>query len=235
MRTVLSLIQTAATELGLVKPAVVVSSSDTGTQQLLSLLTMVGESLINDFEFQDITKEYTFTTIAGTDLYSLPSDFGNIINQTAWDRTTRLPLFGPKSSQEWQYIKGSLSSAGTFRTRFRIIGNQIKLHPVPSSANQIYFEYVSTAWVKDATGTLKTSITADSDTLVFDDRLMIAGIKLKYREAQGLDTTSVARDWEYQYRQVLDNNKGAPTLNLAPRQNTGLLSTANIPDGSWTV
>lgn len=234
MRTVLNLIQTAAAELGLTKPQVVVSSADTGTQQLLSILTMVGESLLNDFDFQDLTKEYSFTTVLGTELYALPSDFSSIINQTVWDRTTHLPLLGPKSSQEWQYIKGSLSSAGSFRTRYRLIGNQIKLHPVPSSSNQIWFEYVSTAWVKDASGTLKTSITADSDTVVFDDRLIIAGVKLKYREAQGLDTTSAARDWEYQYRQVLDNNKGAPVLSLAPRGNTSLLSTANIPDGSWT-
>lgn len=233
MRTVLNIIQTASTELGLTAPQVAISSTDLGTVQLLSLLTLVGESLINDFEFQELTKEHTFTTVPGQELYPLPTDFGNIINQSEWNRSTHIPLLGPKSSQEWQLMKGSLSSAGSFRQRYRIIGNHLQIHPVPTSADTIYFEYISSAWVIDPLSTLKTSITDDADTLVFDDRLMIAGLKLKYKEANGFDTLAASRDWEYQYRQYLDNNKGAPVLSLAPRSTSMLITTANIPDGSW--
>lgn len=162
--------------------------------------------------------------------YPLPSDWLREIESTEWDRTNRWPLNGPKSPQEWQNFKSGIVYAGP-RLRFRIAGNTIQLNPPPGSNSLLSLEYVSQNWVTASDGTGKSKFTADDDVPVFDESLMVEGLKLRWNKAKGFAWDDMA------YKELLmkctAQNKSAPTLLLSQTGGSVLLTTANIPDGSW--
>ena len=81
-------------------------------------------------------------------------------------------------------------------------------------------------------GKHKPQFTSNTDTCIFKDALMIAGLKLKFFEAKGLDTTKLEVSYLRELEKAKGQNKGAPTLNLSPRTSTLFISPGSIPDGT---
>jgi len=217
-------------EVGIAAPNQVASSQDPQIQQIYALLNRFGRDLSRQYVWQELDKEYLLTTVDGQAGYALPADWLRQIEGTEWDRTNRWPLNGPKSAQEWQNFKSGIVYAGP-RLRFRIQGNQVVLNPTPSGASILSMEYVSSHWVNALDNSTKDKCTLDSDTPVFDESLMVEGLKLRWNKAKGF-----AYD-EKAYNDLLAicqaQNKSAPTLSLSQGGGSVLLSNANIPDGNW--
>jgi len=167
--------------------------------------------------------------------YPLPSDWKKQIEQTEWDRTNRWPLMGPQTPQAWQSFKSGIVYAGP-RERFRILGNTIALNPPPPSGLVLSFEYISSAYVVSADGTTyKTSFTEDTDNCLFDDSLMVEGLKVAFKQAKGLDVTFELSRFNILLENCKAQDRSAPKLSLTPRNGAVLLTTQNIPDGNWGV
>lgn len=183
-----------------------------------------------------LNQESTYTgsvdLLFSQNIYDLPSGFKSIINDTEWDRTNRWPLLGPKSPQEWQFIKGGVVSNGP-RLRFRIMDNRLLINPNPSDGHIIAFEYISNAWASSSTGTDKTAFSADSDTCVFDDQLMINGIKLLWLQAKGLEWAPVERQFLSRLEVMQARTQGAKKLSLSRDLPSIYIGPWSIPDGNW--
>lgn len=164
--------------------------------------------------------------------YPLPSDWLKQIPQTEWDRTNRWPMLGPKSPQEWQSYKSGIVYAGP-RERFRIQSGAVQVSPNPPNGLIFAYEYISSAWVIDASGTYKQNYSADSDTNVFDDSLMIVGLKMRWLRAKGLDFSMELKEFNDLLSTLKAQDKSSPKLSLSPVEGNIYLSPANIPDGSW--
>ncbi len=164
--------------------------------------------------------------------YPLPSDWKKQIPQTEWDRTNRWPLMGPLTAQAWQSFKSGIVYAGP-RERFRILGNAIVLNPPPPDGLLLAFEYISNNWVLSAASTGKSSFTADDDTFIFDDSLMILGLKTLFLQAKGLDFSLEGSQFSSLLAQCKAQDKSAPMLSISPSSGGRLLSMANVPDGNW--
>jgi len=164
--------------------------------------------------------------------YALPDDWARQVPQTEWDRTNYWPLSGPKTAQEWQFIKGGIVSTGP-RLRFRIQGNKIALNPVPPPGNTLAFEYISNGWVIGAAGTVKSSFTMDDDSCVYDDSLMILGTKMLWRQEKGFESSLAERAYRDELQKKTSQNASNPKLNMATQLGNVLLTTGNIQDGNW--
>ena len=165
--------------------------------------------------------------------YALPSDWLKQIPQTEWDRSNRWPLLGPQSPQDWQSFKSGIVYAGP-RLRFRIQGNTLSINPPPSANLNLAFEYISNAWVVSADGlTYKQKFTADTDTCLFDDSLMVSGLKLRWLQTKGFDYSYAMKEYNDYLSQCKAQDKSAPVLSLAPMSGSVLLTNRNIPDGGW--
>ena len=249
LRSALWVIQQAMVEMGLVKPISVTANPDTTVQQMLALLNRAGNDLVIGYPWEQLTKEFVIETVDGQSTYSLPDDWSYFLDQTQWDRTNHWPLLGPKTAQEWQWLKGGLLSSGP-RLRYRIIDGMFQLFPTPSATNTpsngsdgtfvpwtLAMEYVSSKWLKstEQANTYYSQVVADTDTVLFDPWVVSAYLKLKYWEAKGLDTTAYTKDFLGTWEARIGKNKGAPMLTLAPRARTMLIGINNIPDGSWNV
>jgi hypothetical protein len=165
-------------------------------------------------------------------LYDLPSDWDREISQTEWDRTNRWPLMGPQSSQSWQSFKSGIVYAGP-RQRFRILANAYAINPPPPDGLIFAMEYMSNAWIVSPAGVALTAFASDSDTTVFNDSLLIAGLKAKWKSAKGLDASFDLSEFRTLLEQNKAQDKSAAVLSLGGPSQSILLSTANLPDGNW--
>lgn len=166
----------------------------------------------------------------GQTIYPLPSDFDRQIDRTHYDKSKRWEMLGPETAQQWEFLKSSYISTGP-RMRYRFIGNKFQIWPNITTNEYLGFEYVSNGWVNQST-TPQSSFTADTDTCIFPDRLMVTGLKLRFFEVKGFDTTAFYRDFMNQLQIAKSNDGGAQTLSMAPKMSSVLIGFENIPDGS---
>lgn len=166
--------------------------------------------------------------------YAMPSDFQRIIDRTQWDKSKHWEMLGPESPQQWQWLKSGYIATGP-RIRWRILGNTFQIWPGVSTSEYLGFEYVSNAWVAAQDGSSKTSFTADTDVSLYDDRLMVAGLKLKYWAIKGFETQLLQDDYDSVLAAVMGAEQGAPMLSFAPRLSQVLLGPENIPDSNYGV
>src|SRR4051812_28053350 len=142
---------------------------------------------------EEATATTTGTAIVfGQDTYAVPSDFRHFVNGTAWDRTQRWQLLGPVSPQEDQWMRSGVTATGP-RRRFRQVGrgsNTFRIWPAASTSGSpatLVFDYISSYWATDTTGTPKAQFTADTDICVFPDNVVVAGLTYRFMMAKGFD------------------------------------------------
>jgi hypothetical protein len=164
--------------------------------------------------------------------YDLPADFETITNRTQWDKSKHWEMLGPEDAQQWQWLKSGYISTGP-RVRWRILDNQFQIWPVMNTNEYLGWEYRSKGWARSATGAIKNSFTADDDTTVLDDRVMVLSAKLKYFQIKSFDTTSLTQDYQRYLSIAKSNDKGAANLSFAPYPSKVLIGYANIPDTGY--
>lgn len=164
--------------------------------------------------------------------YAFPADYQRIIDRTQWDKSKHWEMLGPESPQQWQWLKSGYIATGP-RIRWRILGNAFQIWPAVSTSEYLGFEYVSKYWVIDGNGVPKGSFTADSDTCLFDTRLMVAGLKLKYWGIKGFETQLLEDEYTDMLAAIKGEEQGAPMLSMAPRLSSVLLGPENIPDSNY--
>jgi len=180
------------------------------------------------------TASGTVTLTFAQMMYAMPSGFDRLVDRTEWDKSQHWEMLGPESPQQWQWLTSGYISTGP-RARFRRLGDLFRIWPAMSAVHTLGFEYVNNLWVTATGGSAPTkeSFTADTDTCIFPDRLMVLGTKLKYFEIKGFDTTALYRD----YRMHLDlskaNDTGSPILSYAPQPANILIGFENIPDANF--
>ena len=164
--------------------------------------------------------------------YDLPADFETITDRTQWDKSKHWEMLGPEDAQQWQWLKSGYISTGP-RVRWRILDGQFQIWPVMNTNEYLGWEYRSKGWARSAANAIKNSFTADTDTTVFDDRVMVLSTKLKYFQTKGFDTTALQQDFQRYLSVAKANDKGAPNLSFAPYPSKVLIGYANIPDTGY--
>jgi len=239
--TAKAIVDQLVAELGLIPtPSLVGVSGQTEVQssQILALMNSAGNELNTYYPWQQFAKEFTVTMVPGQSAYPLPDDYKYFTDQTQWDRTNHWPLSGPKSAQEWAFLKGSLV-AGFPQLRFRVMQDKFVVFPTPTSDTpfNLAMEYIIKFWVSDSSSlpATKEMASADSDVVWYDPWLIIKFTKLKFYELKGFDTTALQGDFVRTFNSLTGKDTGAPILNLAGMQAEYLLGIKNIPDGNWGI
>jgi len=235
--TLLGLIQTVCNELGLNAPTSVVGNVDAQIIQLLALANREGKEFAlapTPFTFwQALRGEYIFNWQNTIESYALPSDYEYFAPSTAWNRTTRWQLLGPLTPQEWQILKSGLSPTGP-RTRYRIINNRIYFDPIPSSTDQIVFEYCKNTWCQSSAAVAQAAWANDLDTYLLDEDCFILGLKMRFLQAKGLSYDQERQDYREAKERVISRDSVArPVVLNANSSGLRLLSSYNIPDTGY--
>jgi len=170
---------------------------------------------------------YTLTKVK----YSMPSDYDRQIDNTHWDKSKHWLMLGPESAQQWEWLISGYISTGP-RIRYRIFGGYFQIWPAIGTADVLGFEYVSNAWASSSLSVAQTTLTADADTCIFPDVLMVLGLKNKYFQVKGLGPI-YQEDYDKQLSIAKANDSGSATLSFAPRPSEVLIGWDNIPDSNY--
>jgi hypothetical protein len=179
------------------------------------------------------TGTYTGTSITFEKVqYPLPSDYESTVPRTHWDLSKHWEMLGPESPQQWEWLLSGFIATGP-RIRWRLLGKYFQIWPGVSTNELLGYEYRSKGWALSSTNVVKDSFTADTDTCIYPDRLMVLATKLKYFEAKGFDTTAMYRNYIEEFEIVRAQDMSAANLSFAPRPGTVLIGYDNIPDTGY--
>lgn len=229
--SLLTIVQNAQRRLGLTVTSSVVGNADDTATQLLALLNQAGEELAQEFAWQAITFEATFTTVAQESqgaMETIAPGWLYIVNNTIWNRSENEPFFA-LSAQEWQREKSAnVTGPGS---RFRIRGGSLLMNPVPAAGKTCAFEYVSRYWATDSTGaTGKAAFTVDSDVARLDEQLLTLSLIWRFKQANGFEFAPELSMYEQRLANAMSRDGGRKTLSFDAAPLYGI----SIPEGNWT-
>lgn len=223
--------------MGMTPPSDIAGSTDKNCIQLWELATEVGQQLAfgeGNFEWQELSREFIITTVIGQSAYNLPADFNGFVTDSEWNRTTRLPVIGSLQQFEWQMLKARLLTGTTFTALFRVQGGQVVFYDTPSSVQTIVLPYQSRGWVLNNDGvTYQDNLINNNDMVLFDPLLFKLGLKLRWFEAKGFDTTKIQAQYDRVLRGVKATDSPGRTLSLAKGADYPYLGVINIPDTGY--
>lgn len=209
---------------------------------MLALANEEGQELAARYDWQALTKEATFTTVATESQGSITSiitaavsgdAMNSIVNNTIWNRTQRRPVFGPLDNQQWQQLK-AMNISGPWN-QFRIRGGNLIFVPVPTAGHTCAFEFVSKNWATDSTGaTLKSAFTADGDLSSLDDRLITLGLVWRYKASNSLEYAEDFNKYEAAVADAIGRDGVRDWLNMDAAR-FDFPPGVMVPLGSWPV
>lgn len=234
--TLKTLVNDAQDILSLPRSSTVTSSTDPNVRLLKTLASQEGRLLAKSFNWQAITTEATFASVAQAEqTNALPADFDRLIYESMYNRSQLRRITGPLNSSEWQAQQALSTSLLT--DAFRIRGDSILISPTPESGDTYAFEYVSKNWCQSSGGTGQAAWVADDDNGILDENLMLLGLIWRYRKARGFDYAEEMTTYEMEKAQAqMRDGGGRRTRNFA--QDTSLYDHANMPvvqEGNWNL
>lgn len=237
--TLLGIVQEMCGRTGLSKPLQAAGSLDPQVQQMVSLLNEELDEVSLRCRWQEMTKEFVFTTTGVSDQGTLDqvcgASEGYILNDAMWDRTQRLPVFGPVSPQRWQqYV--ALPITGTL-LQYKIEGGHLLLYPTaPPAGHIIGGEFVLAGAVLAADGvTVKTYFTNDTDTCVLKDSILLAGLRWRWKREKGLAYAEDKQRYENIVSDLMARNGTGRVLSLSGDQDNYFGPGILVPSGSWNI
>lgn len=197
------------------------------------VVTVSGTTITLNVSCSGTATATTTCTFARQD-FDLPSDFQRQISRTQWSRSDRWPNLGPKSPQEWQWLKAGTISTGP-RYRYRIYRNKIRVSPAPTDRRIFANEYVSDQWVIASANTepSKTRFTLDTDTCIYPDDIMVLGLKYQWYKTKGLDFAVPLLEFSTALSSAKAQDQDNPNLSLSPEPVPFLIGVQNIQDGDF--
>jgi len=213
--SLLTIVQDAADDIGILRPTSVVGNGDEDVKKLLRMANKVGDRLMRVFDWQIISKEQTFTSVATLEQTSiLPSDFDRFIPETFWNRTDIFLISGPITPSQWQGLIAS-SYSDTEARKFHIRGGSVYVQPVLGAGKTLAFEYVSKNWCQDASSTAQSAWAADTDTGIINEELITKGVIWEYLNSKGLPNAAQAAAYEEYFELLIKNDRPSSEVLVA--------------------
>lgn len=166
-------------------PASIIGNNEDAAKQILEVLKVSIVEVSRAFDWQELQKEKTFSSVASTEGYNLPTDFDRFVNDTFWNSTRMWPVTGPMTPQEWRVLKNSSISGGATTDYFRIRAGQSLLFPIPSAVNSYIYEYISNLIVLSSLGVGQATWAADSDVPAIDAYIIRLDATWRWLKNQG--------------------------------------------------
>ncbi|OWT62020.1 hypothetical protein [Candidimonas nitroreducens] len=235
MSNCLSIIQDVCQRVGLPAPNAAAQSTDPLVLQMVALSTKEGEWLSNQYDWQALTLEAHFLTVADQvqgQLSTICPNLKNIINDTMWNRDLRRPVFGPLAAQRYQQLQAMVMQGPW--NQFIIQGDNILFFPVPVAGQNIWFQYTTSNWCQSSGGIGQGRFKADTDILLLREDVFKLGCEWRWKKAKGLDYAQDFVDYETILETAKARDGSKDVINMGDVKYDiypGIL----VPSGSWPV
>jgi len=164
-------------------PTTIIGNVEDVAKQMLEVMTVSVTELARSYDWQELQKEKTFSTVAATVGYNLPTDFDRFINNTFWNETSDEKVVGPVTPEEYRILK--TDNAGAVNDYFRIRAGQVLIYPIPSSIESMIYEYVSNLVVLSSSLVGQSQWLADTDLPAIDAHMVRLDATWRWLKNQG--------------------------------------------------
>lgn len=240
--TLLEIVKEFCRRTGLTVPSIVATSQDDGSLQLMGLLNEVLDDLVPRSTWTALERSVVFPSVAGEDQGALetlaPYGFRWVTNDTIFDRTRRLPVFGPRGPEYWQAVK-ALPFSGPYY-QYRIQQGRLLILPDMPAGHTMAFEYQSNWAVRDPTlvdpapGAYKIWFTKDTDICLMPDPLILAGLRWAWKKEKGMRFDADFSKYENMVAEYQGHDGTKPNLNMNGPCDT-IQPGIWIPSGNWPL
>lgn len=251
--SLLAIVQSVCKRMNFPPPQAVAGSSDPAYQQMMELLNEEIEEVSTRKEWSDFIYDVTWTTLAredqeNIDIICFPNNGTNvpgpttgrvayIVNDTLWNQTTRLPVFGPISPQVWEAQK-AMPLTGLLM-QYRIMQNRLHLYPVPPAGQVLAFEVASEFMVIDDSGAsrvFKKAFSKDTDQVPLHDSHMKAALRWRWKKEKGLSYAEDKARYENILADRMSRDGTRKILSLSSDENDQIVGPGLlVPSGSWNL
>ncbi len=230
--TLLTTVNDTCGMLGIAPFDTVVGNPNKTAQLLYAFANVTGTNLMQEYDWQVLIREYSFTTTAANEQPdAMPADWNRFLDQSMFNRTQMRQILGPIDPQQWQALKAVPATLLPWLA-FRRRHDEYLLTSFATSGNLIAYEYVTETWVIGPDGEGKARYTADDDASLISEPLISLGIRWMYLERNGLDYAEPMRQYTNRKQSVASGDKGNPVLDAGGYGATSF-NYPNIPLGNW--
>lgn len=195
------------------------NTEDDTAKTLLAAARKVGEELVRDYDWQEMGRTGTVTTIAATSLYDLEDDYERISSDTMWDGTLANRMAGNTTKRQWATITNATISAAS-RYNWRLHGGKIQVYPTPASVFSFNYEYLSKVYCTDSNGVERVDgWLADTDEPLLPLDLFVHGVRYYFGDSKNLP--GVAK-WAAEYDAVIQSRQNKNTPSPAVNMGAGI-------------
>ncbi|HLO79216.1 MAG TPA: hypothetical protein VK196_22385 [Magnetospirillum sp.] len=187
MKTLLQIVQDICKETGQPRPSVVASATTETPLRMMRMVNRAGRQLAIEHDWQALTTVTTFTpTATQVQASHPPAGFLRFTSQTQlWDIGNKRPAVGPLSPQKW--LRLVVDSQQSIDKYWTMIGGQINILPVPATTDSFVYAYQTKYWAQNAALAGVEAFSADDDTPLISDELLILEGIWRWKQALGLD------------------------------------------------
>jgi hypothetical protein len=186
-----------------------------GSNLTLNALLNRSVKTLGQEDFSVMRTEGTLTMTTAT-AYALPTDLRYIVADTMQAQDLERFLVFPTTTSEWYYLKSRTTSSG-IRFKARIVNGQIEFEE-PQTGMVVIYEYLTKNIISSsgAASPDKELFTADTDTFLLDDDLLILDVKWRYKRETGVEGWQLdQRDYELYKDTHVAKEAGSGSLNMA--------------------
>lgn len=195
MKTLLEIVKSALGELSFTVPTSVIASNDTLVKQTQYLVQSACEELLYLHNWQSLIK-YGEIEFNNAESYTLPDDFLRMVEDSYLVEGVggySYSVNGNTAPNDFLKISAPGQTTG-YTLNFSIRGNKIFTYPKQASG-KLKFAYISKSYVFSQELEFKNEFSQDSDSPLFDGRLIIAMTKAKILASKGLSNDYAVADY----------------------------------------
>jgi hypothetical protein len=237
--TLMEVVNLVARSVGHPQSPDVAGSADEAIQRLSYYTNIACQELVTMANWEFLNQTGSLSIISDFSgqqekAFDLPTDFGVMLDDTQWNRSTQLPAIGPVNPQDWQWLVVR-SAKITTRFLWRIRNKQLWIKSPPDTAQDFSFEYLTKYWGYKEDNTTPTDfLTANGDFHIFPWQVVIMYTRAKWMENEGYDSTGAYNDFQKCLNYYAGTDKGASALSLVPGFGYPYLNAVNnLPDTGY--
>jgi hypothetical protein len=197
-------------------PNVIIGNNDDVAQQILQVVKISITDLARNYQWQELQREYSFSSVIDQATYNLPSDFDRIIDNTFWNASQNWAMIGGITPENWRILKNSLLTQAETVEYYRIRNNQIVIHRTPSVVENYVFEYISKNIVKSSSNVEQSEFLADTDVPAIDEYILRLDITWRWLKNNGRAYADEKNIAEKAISERIKANGSRGTINSSP-------------------
>lgn len=166
--------------------------------------------VLSSHDWPFLYKQKTVSTVASTQFYDLPADFGKLVGIKVTVSSTQYIPKEVSSQEEWDRLNQSTSETSDTPSYFYILQGKLGFWPTPSSATTDAITYTYKRLAPDltkadyTTGTITTTVVGDK-TIVGNGTTWLASMANSWMRITASDTANTGDGIWYEIDSVTDN------------------------------